>query len=308
MNIVVIIVTYNGMKWYQRCFDSLRASSVPVKAVVIDNLSSDGTREYIKENYPEIHLIESESNLGFGKANNIGFKYAIEQHADYVFLLNQDAWVMPDTFEILCRQLQKNPEYGILSPIHLNGTGKELDFNFSYYVIDEWCPDLVSDFVLKGKAEDRIYPVKFINAALWMMSRECVDKIGGFDPLFPHYGEDVNYIERLQFHGYKLGIYPHTFGVHDRVRGAGKTPTTKQIKSREIASLMTHLTNPFASFWPNTIRTLINYSLQSGVNNLLRLSFRGLWINTCVTFKVLALLSKVKRNRDIAKQKGQSFL
>ena len=80
--ISVIVVTYNGLQWYDRCFSSLRQSNVPVSTVVVDNASNDGTVAYIKEHFPEIHLIESDKNLGFGGANNIGIRYALDQGCD----------------------------------------------------------------------------------------------------------------------------------------------------------------------------------------------------------------------------------
>ena len=93
MKIFAIVVTYNGMRWYDRCFGSLRNSDMPVETIVIDNASTDETVSYIKEHFHEVCLIESKENLGFAKANNIGIKRALDNGADYVFLLNQDAWV-----------------------------------------------------------------------------------------------------------------------------------------------------------------------------------------------------------------------
>ncbi len=117
--VFVIVVTHKGKEWYDRCFLSLRESVLPVQTVVIDNASGDGSAGYIKENYPEIHIIESDKNLGFGAANNIGMRYAIDHGCDYCFLLNQDAWIESDTIAGLVNIAQANPEYGILSPVHL---------------------------------------------------------------------------------------------------------------------------------------------------------------------------------------------
>ncbi len=249
MKTIAIIVTYNGMKWYRKCFDSLKDSSVPVEIVVIDNKSSDQTISFIKENYPEIHLIDSKENLGFGKANNIGLRYALEQNADYVFLLNQDAWVRPDTIEKLIGKMQENTEYGILSPIHLDGTEQNLDFNFSYYILPDRCPGgLISDLVTKRKPEDKIYPVKFVNAALWLVSRQCIETVGIFDPLFPHYGEDENYIQRLEYHNKKVGLYPEVFGIHDRNRSEWRKPSFVNKKSKELVISLLGLCNIHESF------------------------------------------------------------
>ena len=71
-NILVIIVTYNGKAWLDRCISSVLHSRVKADVIVIDNGSSDGTIEHIRDKYPTVKLYESHENLGFGKANNIG--------------------------------------------------------------------------------------------------------------------------------------------------------------------------------------------------------------------------------------------
>ena len=72
--IYLIIVTYNAMKWAEKCFSSLRKSSVPVHTMVVDNGSTDGTQEFNKTHFPEVEFIQSAENLGFGKANNLGIE------------------------------------------------------------------------------------------------------------------------------------------------------------------------------------------------------------------------------------------
>ena len=72
MKVLTIIVTYNGMKWLDRCLGSLRTSSVPSDVLVVDNGSTDGSPAYIQENFPEVMLHCTGENLGFGKANKIG--------------------------------------------------------------------------------------------------------------------------------------------------------------------------------------------------------------------------------------------
>ena len=99
--ILVIVVTYNGMKWVDRCLGSLSKSKIPVDVIVIDNGSTDGTPDYIAEYFPEMKIVATGENHGFGRANNIGFRHAMKNGYEYVYLLNQDAWVFPDTFGIL---------------------------------------------------------------------------------------------------------------------------------------------------------------------------------------------------------------
>ncbi len=307
MKVAAIIVTYNGMKWYKNCFDSLMNSSIPVDIIIVDNKSSDETIDFIKQNYPEVHLIENEINLGFGKANNLGLKYAIGQNADYIFLLNQDAWVKPDTIERLIQKMEENPEYGILSPIHLDGTEQNLDFNFSYYILPDRCPGLISDYVTKGEAEDKIYPFKFVNAALWLVSRKCIDTVGGFDPLFPHYGEDENYIQRLDYHKLQVGLYPKVFGIHDRSRSEWRKPTYKSKKNKELVVSLLVLTNIHQSFF-KSIGRFIFANIASSLKNLIRFSFQDFVIDVAVFYRIIFLLPRISRNRTISKEKGTAFL
>ena len=213
--VFVIIVTYKGQRWYDQCFGSLRQSTIPLQAIVVDNASNDGTVEFIKENYPEIHLIESKENLGFGRANNIGMRYALDQGCDYVFLLNQDAWVEPDTLEKLVKIHQRYPEYGLLGPVQVNAERtKVLDGVIRFLVNPENVNlDMFSDLMMG--TVDEVYPVAEINAAAWLLPRKTLETVGGFDPLFLHYGEDWNYLSRVLYHEMKVGLTPHIKVVHD---------------------------------------------------------------------------------------------
>lgn len=209
MDIFVIIVSYNFERWIDRNLGSLRSSTIPVHVVVVDNCSSDKTIELIESNYPEVTLIKNQTNEGFGKANNIGIEFALKHPCDYAFLLNQDAWLDPNVVETLLDALHQCPEYGILSPVHLNGEGNELDHGFSVYTKLKSKQDLETI----GK---KVIKTNIINAAFWMIPSKIVHLIGGFSPVFFHTGEDIDYINRLHFHGYEMGYCPTVFGYHDR--------------------------------------------------------------------------------------------
>ena len=225
--IYAIVVTYNGKKWYDRCLGSLRDSETPVKTIVIDNASSDGTVEYIKAHFPNVHLIESKENLGFAKANNIGIQYAIDNNADYVFLLNQDAWIEKDTLTELLRTFEDNENVGIASPIHLNGGHTGLDKKFAHYMGEEFASDA---FLQKTK---HYYRRPFINAAAWLIGRSCIETVGGFDTLlFFHYGEDDNYCQRVLYHGLNIIANTRCTICHDR-----KDNADYQDKHRAMTSL-----------------------------------------------------------------------
>lgn len=234
MRVFVIIVTYNGKQWYDCSFSSLRASELPIEVVVIDNASSDDTVQYIQTNYPEIHLIVSDSNLGFGQANNIGISYALNNGADFIFLLNQDAWIEPNTIGELVKIHEQNKEYGILSPIHLKANKIEIEDGFLRYIADYNITDcqLINDLYFNKM--QMVYETKYVNAAAWLLPRQTIEIVGGFDPIFFHYEEDDNYINRVLYHELKIGICPQACVVHDHRQQDDKLQYLSNTRNRQF--------------------------------------------------------------------------
>jgi GT2 family glycosyltransferase len=202
------------MKWLQECLESVFNSSIPVTVIIVDNNSTDNSVAYIKENYNKIVLFEQKTNLGFGKANNIGMAYALNQNADFVFLLNQDAFVESNTIEKLIEVSCQNPQFAIVSPIQLDYSGNFLETYFYNFMNNCATKSFYSDFVL-SKTIREIYEVPFIQAASWLLPIDTLKKIGGFDPVFFHYGEDDNYCQRVLYHKMKIGVASGIFIRHD---------------------------------------------------------------------------------------------
>lgn len=209
-----IVVTFNGSQWIYKCLESLGQH----KVIVVDNASTDNTIEIIEKNFPETIIVRNAKNLGFGRANNIGLKKALDAGTDYVFLLNQDAWVESDTIEKLIGIQKNHPQFGVLSPIHLSGELSSLDDKFNSFLRREQGKSLLDDLLIYNNKIKLVYPMKFINAAAWLISKGCLERVGGFDPIFPHYGEDNDFLKRCFYHGYKLGVVPDTYIYHDRNR------------------------------------------------------------------------------------------
>lgn len=228
MSVYIIIVTYNAMKWADKCFSSLRKSSVPVQVIVIDNCSEDGTQEYIKNNFPEVNFIQNQENLGFGKANNIGIEIAYKNGADFFYLMNQDAWIYENSIQKLLDVYETHPqknEIGILSPMHLDGSEKKLDIFLDKYISQNFETRMISDFYLNSPKP--YYEISFINAAHWFIPKDTIEKIGGFNPYFFHYGEDNEYVNRLHFHHKKILLCTHSKVVHDGKQELGKVDYQK---------------------------------------------------------------------------------
>lgn len=213
--IVVIIVSFNGEKWIRQCLNSVFQSSILPKVIVVDNKSTDNTVSIIKKEFKEVLLIKCESNLGFGKANNLGFKKALELDAEYFMLVNQDVYLKPNTIKVLLGGF--NHGYGLISPMHMDGKGSQLDLYFQSCLSPVSCPNLLSDMMLNKQLKP-IYSVDFVNAAVWMINKQTLEKVGGFNPYFFHYAEDDDYINRCKFKEIKVGVMPKVFIYHDRIQ------------------------------------------------------------------------------------------
>ncbi|WCL81541.1 glycosyltransferase family 2 protein [Saprospira sp. CCB-QB6] len=227
-NIFVIIVSYNGEKHLKPCLDSLALSNIPLKVVVIDNCSNDQSVQILQE-YALAKLILSKENLGFGQANNLGIQYALEQNADYIFLLNQDTWIRPNSIEELVKCSAELPDMQLLSPLQYAGNEKDLDFGFQRYY---------------AAANPSSYPnckeSQFVNAAAWWLKASTFKQIGGFNPLFPHYGEDLNFCHRFLAQNGKIFITTKSLIFHNRPQS---TAENKQLKLQQI-NLLANLLNP----------------------------------------------------------------
>ena len=193
--IAVVIVTFNGEIWIRKNLNSLLNSTYPIDIIIVDNASTDETVNVIEE-FSSVELIQNKNNLGFGKANNIGIDSAIKNGADAIFLLNQDSWIFENTITNLAKKLFKNQDLGIVSPMHYSADETILDSSFStYYNKNE--TEIDSNSI-------RIVP--FVNAAAWLVSKDCFLKVGFFEPVFNHYGEDRNFCDRVHYHKFKIGI------------------------------------------------------------------------------------------------------
>lgn len=295
MKVAVIIVTFNGEQWMENCISSLMHSTIPLDVIIIDNQSTDGTVPYIKKKFSQIHLISSPKNLGFGKANNIGLKKALKENYDYAFLLNQDAWIEPDTIEILVNLHQQHPAYGILSPMHLNKEKTSLDKKFAHFISRSGNLKFLSDLLLPHRQQDDIYPVDFVNAAAWLISRDCLKTVGGFDPLFPHYGEDNDYINRVIHYGFKVGFTPNTFIVHDR-EGYVKQPDMHRSFANQYTDRLKTLKNIRLPF-KKTLFKVLKEEVYYAISSLLKLDVNMFFIKVRLIIRIISHANTIQKSR-----------
>lgn len=282
--IAVVIVTFNGENWIKKNLSSLLNSNYPIDIIIVDNASTDETINIIKE-FSAIELIQNKSNLGFGKANNIGIDTAIKKGADAIFLLNQDTWIFENTIANLAEVLFENSNLGIVSPMHYSADETTLDENFNTY------------FNRFNKQEDSesLRSVPFINAAAWLVSKECFTKTGYFDPIFSHYGEDRNYCERVKFHGFKIGVVKNAAICHDRIVKLNSNKIELQSRYLILNQMINCNNSLFISLFLGFKSVLglskFHYSNQGGLKTIslffkLLLYYFNLLLNIRMIFKI----------------------
>lgn len=269
--VLVIVVTYNGLRWLDRCLGSVAGggrseSAMTVDLFVVDNDSTDGSADYVQAHFPKAKLVRSAENLGFSKANNLGMQYALDHGYDYVYLLNQDAWLESGAMEKLVEAAEAHPEYAVLSPLQMTDGYKDVDRLFK---------------------KDKTPP-----AAHWLVSVEAIRKIGLFDEtLFPLYGQDDNWCHRARYHGYKIGIIPEARAVHDRAQR--KEDKDRLIFRNYYTGSLVRLANPNIPVWISFLYIIV-FTLVKTVKYF---SFRplGYFVSICKKLPELVSLQDLSK-------------
>lgn len=304
--IACIVVTFNGDKDIEKCLSSLNINNCDKEIIVVDNGSKDETLKIINEKFLGINLIESPINLGFGKANNLGLKRGMELGCNYFLLLNQDAWLSDFGLDKLIENYNYVGDFSLISPIHLSGDGNALDYYFSGYLNSKRNSRLVYDLLIRRKDLMPIYETSFVNAAIWFFSKETVKIVGGFDPIFHHYGEDVDYVNRLKYQKLKIGICPEIFGFHNRPQYPRKRDDYKSfIKGIYIEELI--LLKDISVKYPNAVVKSFKNLIKNILRNIFLCNIKFIYF-----FYVLIILvfkvNLIFKHRKVSKKTRYCFL
>ncbi len=222
----IIIVNYNVKEFLLNLIDSIKkaSSGMSVEIIVVDNASEDGSIESLRENHPDVVLIENKENLGFGKANNIGLEKA---NGKYLLMINPDTIVREDTLTKMISFFESHPDAGMAGCKVLNPNGT-LQLACRRSFPGPWTSftkvtglstlfpksKLFAKYNLTYLDENQTYEVDAISGSFMMMKKEVYNKVGGFDPQFFMYGEDLDLCYRVQQAGYKVYYYHETEIIH----------------------------------------------------------------------------------------------
>lgn len=230
----VIIVNYNNREDLQRCLPSLLPSlGSQDEVIVVDNASKDGTATWLGQTYPQVRLVISRENLGFGGGNNLGATHA---SGKYLVCLNPDTTVERSWLEALILVLENNPAAGL-------ATSKILLLN-DPQVINTCGNDVhISGITLcRGIGESRqsftiLEEVGAVSGAAFVIRRDLFDALGGFDERFFLYMEDTDLSWRARLAGFGCLYVPGSIVYHDYCLTFGPQKTFYQERNRYLMLL-----------------------------------------------------------------------
>ncbi len=209
----IVIVNYNGKKHMEKCLNSLRQVQYPkdkVEIIVVDNASTDGSIEYLK-NENDVILIENKENLGFAAGVNQGVE---KSSYDYVALLNNDMKVDSLWLQKLIEPQLVDPKIAATGSKVLDWEGKKIDFVQGMVNFEGRGFQIDFDKVLKKGSHDKQKYMLFVNGGSMMVNKKIFQEIDGFDEDYFAFYEDVDFGWRLWLAGYKVIFTPESICYH----------------------------------------------------------------------------------------------
>ena len=228
IEVSIIIINYNTWNLLASCIDSIQEhfEGVLHEIIVVDNASSDGSVEKIRENFPDVRLITNHENMGFAKANNQGAKVA---HGEFLFLLNSDTLLTGPGLRGALDFMRGN-DVAMLGPKILNEDGS---LQPSFQVVNTLNRQLlrIASMVLRlnkisrqSKPESKPREVGFLLGAAMLINVRAVREVGLFDTQFFFNGEERDLCLRFLKAGKRIVHYPDWEIIHYGGGDAGRSP------------------------------------------------------------------------------------
>jgi GT2 family glycosyltransferase len=226
MKLSVIIVNYNVRAYLEQClrtvFEALK--DVDGDVFVVDNQSTDGSVEMVRDKFPQVRLIANQENVGFSRANNQAIR---ESGAEYVLLLNPDTVVGEDVFRKVVAFLDGHPQAGGLGVKMIDGTGQFLPESkrglptpaVAFYKIiglTRLFPRsrIFGRYHLGHLPEDKAAPIEILSGACMFLRKRTLDQVGLLDESFFMYGEDIDLSYRITLGGFENWYFPDARIIH----------------------------------------------------------------------------------------------
>lgn len=222
----IVIVNYNAEKLLQRCLMSVYAETKrdPFDVWVVDNNSTDTSVLMVRQNFPQVNVIENKENVGFARANNQAIAKCT---GDYILILNPDTLILQNAPEKIVNFMGENPTVGICGCKVLNEdrtlqlacrrsipTPRAAFFRLSG--LSRLFPNskITAKYNLTYLNPNKAHEVDAVSGAFLMIRRKVVDNIGKLDERFFMYGEELDWCFRAKKAGWKVMYYPNVEIIH----------------------------------------------------------------------------------------------
>jgi GT2 family glycosyltransferase len=220
-HVFCIIVNWNGWADTLKCLESFNANLYDnVSLLLVDNGSTNESVSRIRSAFPHLEIIESKTNLGFGSGNNLGIRQALQRGASYVWLLNNDTIVKPDTLTELVRVAEADSTLGAV--------GSVLHYLHAPDEIQAWGGGHVNLWTGTSRHFHGPVPpeqIDFITAASILLPAHVLLQVGLFDERYFMYWEDTDLSFRIRQAGWKLAVAESSFLLHKEGASSGaKSP------------------------------------------------------------------------------------
>ncbi len=228
--LTIIIISYNTAKLTKQAILSVikdaETSQLEHEVIVVDNASRDNSPDVIRalqKKYPQIKLVANKKNLGFAKANNQAIKHV---QGEFIFLLNSDTIVKPNTLKALTTDLKTDSKLGAVGALlirpdgSLQNQGGDIPGFFNVLIQMLFLDDLPLIGKHLPSPQKNFYPQKSPTEIGWapatalMLKRKVVKKVGPLDEAIFMYAEDVDYSIRIRQVGYTIAIEPQAKVIH----------------------------------------------------------------------------------------------
>jgi GT2 family glycosyltransferase len=223
----IVILNWNGLADTLECLASIRKLTYPnVRVQLIDNASANNEAEVVEREFPEVTVLKQKENLGFCGGCNAGMQNAITEGADFVMLLNNDAFVSPDLIETLLDGYEKLENPGAVSPVIF----KYPETEQIWFSIARWEADwksgeakfrLALDENYESLKNKQPYQTEFACGCCLFVSSRVIKEVGLLDERYFAFFDEAEWCVRMKKHGLTSYIVPSAFIYH---KVGGSTP------------------------------------------------------------------------------------
>ena len=265
--VISVILNTNRKVDTLECLESLQSNTYPNQGVIVlDNHSTDGSVNAIRQAYPNVQIIELSENLGYAGNNNIGIQTAVQQNADWIFVLNEDIILDNACLAKLIEVGESDPQIGVLGPLVYHYDEPEVIQSAGGMLGKYW------ESIHQGKNEvdkgqfDAPGIVEWISGCAILVRREAIEQAGMLDDDYFIYWEETEWCIRIGRAGWKIIHVPQAKIWHKGVqRNYQPSPSFTYYKTRNHLLTLSKHGAPFYAkvfTWLQVWRTLISWTIR----------------------------------------------